>query len=109
MIAPRAAGRWARTIGFEWPSSALAGRRWASKGIQEGSKLLHEGKLGKSQLAGGVCYRRRQSIGKVDGPQEAPATVDYDLWCGPAQKLPIMRKHFHYDWHWQWNTGNGDL
>ena len=35
--------------------------------------------------------------------------VDYDLWCGPAEKLPLMRKKLHYDWHWVWNTGNGDL
>src|SRR6266481_6553718 len=81
----------------------------ASKCIQEGIKYLHDGKLGKIHLARGLCYKRRQSIGKVDGPQPPPATVDYDLWCGPAAKLPIMRKRFHYDWHWQWDYGNGDL
>ena len=81
----------------------------ASTGLQEGMKYLHEGKLGKVHLARALCYKRRVSIGKADGPQAPPPTVDYDLWCGPAQKLPIMRQRFHYDWHWQWNTGNGDL
>ena len=81
----------------------------ASKGLQEGMKYLHDGKLGKIHLARGLCYKRRTSIGKVTEPQSPPPTVDYDLWCGPAQKLPIMRQRFHYDWHWQWNTGNGDL
>ena len=38
-----------------------------------------------------------------------PAAVDYDLWCGPAPKEPLMRKNLHYDWHWVWSTGNGDL
>ena len=38
-----------------------------------------------------------------------PATIDYDLWCGPAHKLPLMRKRLHYDWHWIWEYGNGDL
>jgi len=31
------------------------------------------------------------------------------LWIGPAPKVPIIRKKFHYDWHWQWAYGNGDL
>jgi hypothetical protein len=35
--------------------------------------------------------------------------VDYDLWCGPAPKGPLLRKRLHYDWHWIWDTGNGDL
>lgn len=45
----------------------------------------------------------------MNGPQEVPASIDYDLWCGPAAKLPLMRKRLHYDWHWVWPTGNGDL
>jgi len=36
----------------------------------------------------------------VDGPQQVPPEIDYDLWCGPAAKLPLMRKNLHYDWHW---------
>ena len=35
--------------------------------------------------------------------------MNYDLWCGPADKRPLMREQLHYDWHWDWNTGNGDL
>jgi hypothetical protein len=38
-----------------------------------------------------------------------PATVDYDLWSGPAPIEPVTRKQFHYDWHWIWDYGNGDL
>ena len=63
----------------------------------------------RSCVARGLCYKRRASIGKVDGPQPIPADIDYDLWCGPAPKVPLMRKKLHYDWHWVWNTGNGDL
>jgi len=60
-------------------------------------------------VARGLCYKRRPSIGKVDGPQPIPEGIDYDLWCGPAAKLPLMRKNLHYDWHWVWNTGCGDI
>jgi len=81
----------------------------SSTGIAEAIAYLREGNLGKIIRARGLCYKRRASIGKVDGPQEVPASVDYDLWCGPAPKAPLMRKRLHYDWHWVWPTGNGDL
>jgi predicted dehydrogenase len=81
----------------------------SSSGIREAVAWVREGNLGKIILARGLCYKRRGSIGKVDGPQRIPAGVDYDLWCGPAPMEPLMRQRLHYDWHWVWPTGNGDL
>jgi hypothetical protein len=77
--------------------------------IGQAVAYVRSGKLGKIKVARGLCFKRRKSIGKVDGPQKPPSGVDLDLWTGPAQMLPIMRKQFHYDWHWVWNTGSGDL
>jgi predicted dehydrogenase len=79
------------------------------KGMRDTMEFLHSGGIGKVHLARGLCYKMRGSIGKVEGDQPIPPTVDYDLWCGPAEKKPLRRKHLHYDWHWVWNTGNGDL
>ncbi|MBC8327993.1 MAG: Gfo/Idh/MocA family oxidoreductase [Planctomycetes bacterium] len=76
---------------------------------REAMHWLHEGGLGEVELAYGLCYKRRESIGKVAGPQEPPATLDYDLWTGPAALQPLMRANLHYDWHWDFNTGNGDI
>jgi predicted dehydrogenase len=81
----------------------------SSTGLKEAMAFLHAGKLGKIKVAHGLCYKRRKSIGKVDGPQQPPKTCNYDLWCGPAPVKPLMRKKLHYDWHWVWDTGNGDL
>ncbi len=78
-------------------------------GIKEAVAWVQAGNLGKIRVSRGLCYKRRDSIGKCDGPQPIPPEIDYDLWCGPALKLPLMRKRLHYDWHWVWNTGNGDL
>ena len=78
-------------------------------GIAQALEWVKNEPLGKLQYARALCYKRRPSIGMVNGPQAAPATVDYDLWCGPAAKLPLTRSRLHYDWHWVWNTGNGDL
>jgi len=40
---------------------------------------------------------------------EAPATLDYDFWCGPAQKLPYIEARSHKNWRWNYNTGGGQL
>jgi predicted dehydrogenase len=85
----------------------------SNPGMRESIAAVQGGKIGKVDLAIGLCYKNRPSIGKVDGPQKPPATMDYDLWCGPA---PMKAPHrntkngtVHYDWHWIWDFGNGDL
>jgi hypothetical protein len=78
-------------------------------GCAEAFEYIRSGKLGKILYAHGLNYKPRESIGKVNGPQPLPKSLDYDLWCGPAEKQPLMREYLHYDWHWDWNTGNGDL
>jgi len=81
----------------------------SNPGLREAIAYLHDGSLGKIKLARGLCYKRRASIGKVTGPQPIPPNIDYDIWCGPAPKEPLMRAKLHYDWHWVWPTGCGDL
>jgi predicted dehydrogenase len=70
---------------------------------------LRGGELGAIRFAHALMYRARGGIGTVDQPTPPPATLDYDLWCGPAPKKPIMRKQLHYEWHWFWDTGNGEM
>ena len=72
-------------------------------------ELIKSQKLGKMLWIRGNRYGLRESIGKLTEPLKPPATVDYDLWLGPAQDLPMYRKEFHYDWHWNWNTGAGEM
>ena len=81
----------------------------SDEGLQEVLQYIKQGNLGKILLARCFYYGSRSSIGKVDGPQPIPESVDYDLWTGPAPLAPLMRKNLHYDWHWVWSTGNGEL
>ena len=74
-----------------------------------GEIQLEADKLGQIQVVWSSLNRGRKSIGRVTGPQPVPKSVDYDLWTGPAQQKPLMRKRFHYDWHWDWNTGTGEM
>ena len=78
-------------------------------GLAEALEWVENLPLGKLRYARALCYKPRPSIGQVDGARPVPETIDYDLWCGPAAKLPLTRARLHYDWHWVWNTGNGDL
>jgi predicted dehydrogenase len=81
----------------------------SSESIKSAVEFVRSGELGAVRYAVGTCYKPRPSIGKLDTPLEIPATLDYDLWCGPAEKKDIYRPTLHYDWHWDFNTGNGDM
>ncbi|REJ67802.1 MAG: gfo/Idh/MocA family oxidoreductase [Planctomycetota bacterium] len=81
----------------------------SSGSIKDAVEFVQSGKLGAIQYIVGTCFKRRGSIGKLDKPLVIPDHVDYDLWCGPAEKRELFRPKMHYDWHWDFNTGNGDM
>jgi predicted dehydrogenase len=72
-------------------------------------KFIEDGGIGEVNLARGLCYKRRGSIGPI-GDYPLPEEVDFNLWSGPAPytKPKLTRQRFHYDWHWQRLYGNGD-
>jgi predicted dehydrogenase len=80
----------------------------SNPGMRQAIDFVRSGKIGEVKLARGLCYKRRGSIGPK-GSYPIPASVNYDIWCGPAPTKPLTRKKLHYDWHWVWDTGNGDL
>jgi predicted dehydrogenase len=80
----------------------------SNPGVQEAVAKLEEGVIGEVYMARGLCYKRRNSIGRTP-EEDAPKEVDYDIWLGPAPKRPYSRNRFHYNWHWHWDYGNGDI
>ena len=76
--------------------------------LQEAIEYMHQGHLGEVHLARCLAYKRRKPIG-APGEYAPPATLDYNLWAGPAPMAPITRERFHYDWHWIWDFGDGGL
>jgi len=75
--------------------------------VMEAMKFLHEGGIGDVYMARGLCYKPRESFGKV-ADSTPPESLHYDEWLGPAPFRPYNEKHVHYNWHWFWPTGNGD-
>ena len=69
---------------------------------------MREGLLGDVYMARGLCYKRRDTIGRKP-VSPVPPGVHYDLWLGPAPVHEFTANRFHYNWHWFWDYGNGDL
>jgi predicted dehydrogenase len=87
-----------------------AGTQFRSEeGIAKAIAWQKEGHIGKMTHIRSVSYKLREKISRRKSPLPTAKTVNYDLWCGPAEKLEIYRGRLHYDWHWFWNTGDGDL
>jgi len=81
----------------------------SSEVLRQAFDYLRRGEIGTIRCAHAIVYRAREGIGKADSPLTPPATVDYDLWCGPAPQTPLTRRQLHYEWHWFWATGNGEI
>lgn len=85
----------------------------SSLDIRQAIAFVQSGQIGRITHVRGLCYKRRESIGRTQGPQAVPASIDYDLWTGPADLVPPQRNGargpVHYDWHWFWNYGGGDI
>jgi len=57
----------------------------SNPGLRDAIAWLHEGNLGKIQVARGLCYKPRQSIGNVTAPRRCPTIST--MTCGAARRL----------------------
>jgi predicted dehydrogenase len=86
----------------------------SSEAHKEAFEWIHQGNIGAIKWVRGFCYKARGPntngiVHGTNGPKPVPAGVDYNLWCGPADMVPLHREQLHYVWHWVWNTGCGDI
>ncbi len=81
-------------------------RSWPA--IQQAIAKIHAGEIGEVRYARTWYNNRRESIG-TKLPSKPPATLDWDMWQGPAVRQPFQENVLHYHWHWFWHWGNGEL
>lgn len=67
---------------------------------------INQGLIGRPYYAKAWYSNTRKSIG-VGKPVPVPATLDWDLWQGPAPRKPYHDNYHPYNWHWfkHWGTG----
>ena len=67
---------------------------------------IHDGLIGRAYWAETWYTNRRKPIG-VGQVVPVPATLDWDLWQGPAPRTPYKNNVHPYNWHWirEWGTG----
>jgi predicted dehydrogenase len=78
--------------------------------FHRGAELVRNGVLGKiKEVEVGLPQGRSGHKPSDAVVSEPPASADYDLWCGPAPKLPFMASRFHFHWRWNLAFGGGQL
>jgi predicted dehydrogenase len=68
---------------------------------------VKSGKLGKIRVVKTWAYQDWMGNIPVAPDTEPPATVDYDMWLGPATKRPFNKNRFHFNFRWYWDYSGG--
>jgi len=75
--------------------------------VRQAAQYIREGKAGRIiQVDAQIHYTARRPDRT---PQEPPATLDWDVWCGPAPKLPYSPAVGHFHWRLEKEYGHGHL
>lgn len=82
-------------------------QRRQSQSIKAAREFIQNGGIGKIiQVEVQIHYSARM----LDAtPQNPPATLDWELWCGPAPRLPYSPQIGHKSWRLEKEYGNGHL
>jgi predicted dehydrogenase len=82
-------------------------QRRKSPAIQQARAYIQAGNLGRVIQADAQIHYRAGM--KDTTPQDPPQSLDWDLWCGPAPKLPYSPQIGHVSWRLEKTTGHGHL
>jgi predicted dehydrogenase len=82
-------------------------QRRQSQAFQQAKQFIADGKAGKIVQVDVQIHYRADTPDAT--PQNPPAALDWDLWCGPAPKLPYSPAIGHKAWRLAEPYGNGHL
>ncbi len=69
---------------------------------------IHGGAIGNVYQARAWYANTRVGIGRGKAVA-VPANLDYELWQGPAPRVPYRDNLIHYNWHWFKHWGTGEI
>ena len=86
-------------------------QRMKELGRRAAVEILRKNMLGPAREA--YCWTNSNRGRVVEPPmpevKEAPANIDWDLWLGPAPKVPYRDGMAHNHWRSWWEYGTGSL
>ncbi len=82
-------------------------QRRSTPHLFEARELIQEGRLGRVGLVETYCYGRRGISNPPDTPP--PATLDYEMWTGPAPMRPFNPSIHPRSWRNYMEYGNGTI
>ena len=82
-------------------------QRRTSEAFQQAGEYLRSGAAGRVVQADVQIHYTAQPLDNT--PQPPPATLDWELWCGPGPKLPYSPQIGHRSWRLEEAYGNGHL
>ncbi len=76
--------------------------------VRRAVDLLHGGAIGDILVAKVWNSQLRRNIGHAK-PSDPPASLDFDLWVGPAPIVPYQSNLLPSIWRWWYAFGTGDI
>ncbi|MFL5243729.1 MAG: Gfo/Idh/MocA family protein [Gemmataceae bacterium] len=72
-------------------------------------EIVQAGVIGPVSRVHVWCAKRPDTRKLAAKPVKVPASLDYDLWLGPAPERPYDPAFLPFHWRWWWDFGGGIL
>ncbi len=76
--------------------------------FKDAKAFIDEGNLGKIGFCRTWITNNREAL-PIIPDSKPPASLDYEMWVGPAPYQPYNKYGCHYWWHFQKNYGTGEM
>src|SRR5581483_367102 len=75
--------------------------------FKDAVEYVQSGQLGKIRVV--RCWAYQDWMGNIVKVPDSdpPASVDYDMWLGPAPKRPFNKNRFHFNFRWYYDYSGG--
>ena len=85
----------------------MGSQRRSFPSLIEAARQVKGGIIGHTYFAKAWYTNNRKPIG-IGKKIPVPATLDFELWQGPAPRRDYQDNLVHYNWHWFWHWGTGE-